>query len=413
MKQLYPNYLIYFLKVNKNYQMVKILDTGILLNWIGTGILAVLTGYLFRTGLKKRYYNPYLIVSITCSLIGIILESIMYHIQKTGNVPLVNFFYALHITLFCFYFFYMFLFLNSLVKARPSIPSLVFISGLIAIMFMGAWVHYFFFPQDSYNDGSVIVTVSRLAFDFTGVYVFGIQGITIYYRIYRKVEEKLALLFIFTQFSMFSGYFFRVFRELINLTQFYSPETMVPQINPSLIHIFDVIGMVGGVLYIVLYSYNIKYIVRLPDDIYFFGIYTISGLQIYKANLKVSKPLRVEDRLLSGIFSAFYNIFKGLFKSHHPIEIIKSKDFSLVFIAQEHIMLVTATENPTYTLEHAMWQFFKQFNQEFPGVYQKDHINLGGIEKLDEILQERFPFLEIERDSGKISEKISSEMSLV
>jgi len=393
---------------------VKILDINLWLNWIGTIVIAIILSNFFTTSIKKKYYNPFLLVSVFFSFIGIIFENIMYHLEENGIQSMVNLFYALHITSFCIYFFYMYLFLNSLIHSRPSVPSLVFISGLIAIIFIGSWVHYLYYPELSYDDGSIPVALARLAFDLTGVYVFGVQGMVIYFRIYQKVKEKFALLFIFTQFSMMSGYFFRIFREINNLASFYNPT----QINPVFINglspiiiFLNIFGMIGAMVYIVLYSINIKYIVRLPADIYFLGIYTISGLQIYKVNLKASKQRYVEDRLLSGIFSAFYSIFKTLFQSHHPIEIIRSQDFSLLFIAQEKIMVVAATEQPTYTLEHAMRQFFKQFTEEFPRIYEKNFLNLDGIERVEQILHERFPFLEIEKSPFDSAYSTQAELS--
>lgn len=374
------------------------LDANIIINWVGSFILLVLALILSRASAKKKYYNVYLNLSIYFSFIATIFENIMYHIEKDGNNTLVNLFFAIHLLCFSLQFFFVFMFFTTLAYRRPKVISIIFISCLLAVIVHGSWVQFIYFPQSSYKDGTITITISRLAFDFAGVYLWGFYGMTKYIQYYKKTKDKYALIFMITLFSIMSGYFVRVIREFHNLLYYYNPDQfsfMSLDGESPIIIFFNIFGMIGAMIFMLLYITNIKYIYRLPDDIYFLGIYTISGLQIYKLDFKTSKSLIIEDRLLSGVFSAFHSIFKTLFQSPYPIEIIKSKKFSLVFFAEDSLILVAATDHPTYILENAMKQFFKQFKQEFPNIYENNYLDLRGIEKVEEIIHERFPFLEI------------------
>lgn len=293
------------------------------------------------------------------------------------------------------------MFLDSLVRVRPKIISLVIVSSLVAIMFIGVWIHFFYENDVSYADGTIIITASRLAYDFLGFYVFGIQGVFIYWQIYEKTKESLAFVFMSTQFFMMIGFLPRIYREIWNMI-FFLPEKNISHLKLTglspILFACNLLALVSIITFLILYIINIKYIIRLPHDIYFLGIYTLSGLKIYKASFKTSKKKKIQDSILSGIFSAFHSIFKSLFQSEHPIKMIHSDDFSLLFFTDNSIMVVVATEQPTFILARAMKQFLIQFNQQFPNIYKDNFLNLEGIENTHQLLKLRFPFLKIVLD---------------
>ncbi|WP_457557974.1 hypothetical protein [Candidatus Harpocratesius sp.] len=377
------------------------LDFNLLLNWIGTFFIGLIVIILIVKGVKYQYYVSYLFISITSSFLGITFENIMYQFENAGNYKMMNFMFAIHITFFCFYLFFMFMFLDSLVRVTPSIVSLVFVSSLVSIMFIGVWLHFFYYPTVSYTDDTIVVTMARLAYDILGFYVFGIQGVIIYMQIFKKTKESLAFVFMGTQFFMMLGFIPRIYREIWNLV-FFLPSKNISHLDLTglspVMLICNLLALVSIITFLILYIINIKYIIRLPHDIYFLGIYTLSGLKIYKASFRTSKEKIIQDSILSGIFSAFHSIFKSLFQSEHPIKMIHSDDFSLLFFTDNSIMVVVATEQPTLILANAMKQFLIQFNQEFPYIYKDNFLNLDGIENTQQLLKLRFPFLKIIKD---------------
>lgn len=368
---------------------------------MGTVAIGLVVIIFIYEGIKYDYYVGYLFISICASFIGILMENFLYISETKGTVENCNFFFALHITAFAIYLFYMFMFLNSLERVRPSITQLFIVTGLFATMIIGVWQHFFFHADMSYDNTTVMVTTARLAYDLFGIYVFLLNGVNIYYRIYRITKEKLAFLFVLTQIFMGVGFLYRVFRE------FWAILAKLPKLSISLDFFektqlirlaCDILALLAIIVFLCLYLYNLKYIVRLPHDIYFLGIYTLSGMKIYRASFKNSKDKRVDDKILSGIFSAFHSIFKSLFQSNHPIESIRSEDFSLIFETNSNIMVVVATEHPTYVLLTALKQILRQFEAEFPKVYINNYLDLSRIKDVRKIISRRFPFVQIIND---------------
>ncbi len=374
----------------------------LVMNWIGTAFIGVVVLVFIFKGLKHNYNANYLFVSLTFSFIGIFIENFLYFPSNAENAQKLNFIFALHITSFTFYLFFMFMFLNSLARVKPSTGNLFVAAGFFSVMLIGVWQHYIFFPEMSYTNGTMCVTTARLAYDLFGVFVFGWHGMRTYFNIYQKIKERLAFTFFLSQAFMTLGFAIRAIREVWSLLAkipnspiIYAEGTFLG----ALLNLCDILALMAIIVFLFMYISNIEYIVRLPDDIYFLGIYTLSGLKIYRASFQTSKEKDVEDKILSGIFSAFHSIFKALFKSEHPIESIRSEDFSLLFSTNSTIMVVMATDKPTFILKSAMEQFLKRFENEFPDIYNDNFLDLSNIEDVREIIKNRFPFLRIVKDN--------------
>jgi len=373
----------------------------IMMNWIGTGFIGIVVLVFIIKGLRHKYNANYLFLSLAFSFIGIFIENFLYLPRNAGNNGVLNLIFALHITSFTFYLFFMFMFLNSLARVKPSTGNLFVAAGFFSVMLIGVWQHYIFYPEMAYTNATMGITTARLAYDLFGVFVFGFHGMRIYYNIYRKIKERLASLFFVSQFFMTLGFAIRGIREIWSLLA-KIPDSSIIYVEgtflSALLNICDILALVAIIVFLFMYISNIEYIVRLPDDIYFLGIYTLSGLKIYRASFKTSKEKNVEDKILSGIFSAFHSIFKALFKSEHPIESIQSEDFTLLFSTNSTVMVVMATDKPTFILKSAMTQFLRRFELQFPNIYRDNFLDLSNIEDVRDIIKNRFPFLSIIKD---------------
>ncbi len=375
------------------------MDITLVLNWVGTIFVGIVVLAFIYQGLRHEYYVGYLFLSLIASFIGIFIENFLYLPGNAGNIQLLNLIFALHITSFTVYMFFMFMFLNSLVRVKPSTGNLFVAVSFFAVMLIGVWQHYIFFPEHSYANGTMCVTTARLAYDLFGIFVFGLNGMRIYLQIYRKIRERLALLFFLSQTFMTLGFVVRAFREVWSLLAKIPGSTLgytEGVILGTVLDICDILALIAIIAFLFLYISNIEYIVRLPQDIYFLGIYTLSGLKIYRADFQTSKEKHVdenEDSVLSGIFSAFHGIFTTLFKANHPIDSIQSEDFTLLFTTNASIMVVVATESPTFVLQSAMRQFLKRFELRYPNIYRNNYLNLKGIQDVPQIIKTRFPFL--------------------
>jgi len=375
-------------------------DITLILNWVGTIFIGIIVLVFIFKGLRHKYYIIYLFISLIASFIGIFIENFLYLPKNAGNPQFLNLIFALHISSFTIYMFFMFMFLNSLVNVKPSTGNLFVASNFFAVMLIGVWQHYFFFPEVTYANGTMAVTVARLAYDLFGIFVFGVHGMRIYFQFFRKIRERLALIFFLSQTFMTLGFVVRSIREVWSLlAKIPGSLTMYTEgeFLGAMLDLCDILALVAIIVFLFLYIFNIEYIVRLPQDIYFLGIYTLSGLKIYRTNFQTSKEkiIKDDDAVLSGIFSTFNSIFKGLFKSEHPIKSIHSDDFTLIFSTNSSLMVVMATEQPTFVLQSAMSQFLKQFEVQHPNVYRNNFLDLTDIQNVQQIIKKRFPYLKI------------------
>ncbi|MHA1673496.1 MAG: hypothetical protein ACTSYI_07700 [Promethearchaeota archaeon] len=377
------------------------MDYKLVMNWVGTIFIGIVVLVFIIKGLNHKYNANYLFFSLIFSFIGIFIENFLYLPSNADNIPKLSLIFALHITSFTLYLFFMFMFLNSLVRVKPSTGNLFVAAGFFSVMLIGVWQHYIFFPEILYTNGTVCVTTARLAYDLFGIFVFGLHGMRIYLNIYKKIKEQLAYLFFLSQLFMTLGFAIRAIREVWSLLSKVPGSSILYAVGAILkviLDICDILALIAIIVFLFLYISNIEYIVRLPEDIYFLGIYTLSGLKIYRASFQTSKEKDVEDKILSGIFSAFHSIFKALFKSEHPIDSIQSEDFSLLFSTNSTIMVVVATDRPTFILKSAIKQFLKRFELQFPNIYHDNFLDLSNIEDVRNIIKNRFPFLKIMED---------------
>ncbi|MHA1618291.1 MAG: hypothetical protein ACTSVZ_03350, partial [Promethearchaeota archaeon] len=306
---------IYQIFTQKDLKEEKLVDYTLMMNWIGTIFVGTIILVFILQGLRHKYNANYLFVSLTFSFIGIFIENFLYLPSNAENTRVLNLIFALHITSFTFYLFFMFMFLNSLARVKPTTGNLFVAAGFFAVMLIGVWQHYIFYPEMSYTNETMCITTARLAYDLFGVFVFGFHGMRTYFDIYRKIKERLALIFFLSQTFMTLGFMIRGIREVWSLLA-KIPGTSLLYVEGAflgiLLNICDILALVAIIVFLFLYISNIEYIVRLPQDIYFLGIYTLSGLKIYRASFQTDKEKDVEDKILSGIFSAFHSIFKAL-----------------------------------------------------------------------------------------------------
>ena len=370
----------------------------LVLNWVGTIFIGIIVLVFIFQGLRNKYYVIYLFISLIASFIGIFIENFLYLPEYLDNPQILNLIFALHISSFTIYMFFMFIFLNSLVNVKPSTGNLFVAASFFAVMLIGVWQHYFFFPEVTYANGTMTVTVARLAYDLFGIFVFGVHGMRIYFQFFRKIRERRALIFFLSQTFMTLGFVVRTIREVRSLLAKIPGSLLMyteGEILEVILDLCDILALVAIIVFLFLYIFNIEYIVRLPQDIYFLGIYTLSGLKIYRTNFQTSKEKIIKDAVLSGIFSAFNSIFAALFKSEHPIKSIYSNDFTLLFSTNSSIMVVMATERPTFILQSAMSQFLKEFEVQHPYVYHDNFLSLTDIQNVQQIIKKCFPFLKI------------------
>lgn len=263
--------------------------------------------------------------------------------------------------------------------------SLLTIFGLITLMSF-----YNNFPKESLIFIRLTL-ITRIGLNGLGIYVFGIFGIPVCYKMWKYTSEKLTNLFYFSIIFSTLGY---MITFIISIPETYNP---LPNYLEIIKIIGDTIPFIGVTLFFLICAFNLNYIILPPmNNTIMVVTHRNSGLNLLSLTFESeNRRNNKNDQFFSILNSAIDLLHLSTSNPNTNLSNDLSDDMSLILETGEFITVTIATNQTSYMLQKGLDIFIRKFETMF-----KDHlINLpssneifySGIKTFERI----FPFLKL------------------
>ncbi len=162
-------------------------------------------------------------------------------------------------------------------------------------------------------------------------------------------------------------------------------------LNP-LAEIADYVVIAGVLLCLIIYLRYPNYFFQLPYDVYFFSVYRKGGVQITRTDFKTRQSKIIEKDILCSLLDVFNLAYKSTFNLDMPIQIIRSKDFSLIFENHEDLIYVVGSDKPSRLLIDCMRKFAREFKKLDAHTTRNEVVAIYQPKKITELVSRCFPF---------------------
>jgi len=370
------------------------LDINIIVNILIGSFFAILFVLFTYQTTRKHRSAPYLLTSIFFGVLGAFF-AFVDSVDLLPNFTTFNRIYLiLELMFYGLQFFFFYLFVQDISRIRPQLWSLILMFAFLIIQNMSLWLMVWFssFSATAVNN---LWLFADIGYNNLAIFAFWIIGIPTYYRLYDYTKEKKALGFIFGLILVGGGY---VVGSLIDYIGFFGT---VPSWLNEISILGEIFPLVGLLIFLLTYILDVDYIYRLPHDHYMLMVTYRSGVAIHTVKFNTKRQVQIEENLFSGFISSLTFVFDNILQSISPIEIISSKDASILMRSGENILVIILTQQPTSILARASDRYIKRFEDKFRDELKIESTEVGKFQEAEELIKPIFPFLKIKDNSEK------------
>jgi len=225
-------------------------------------------------------------------------------------------------------------------------------------------------------------------------------GVPIYFKMYLYTKEIKPLALMVALIFVSIGFFISFLNDLYFIFSVFNISINKPDIISTLEDISNIFPSIGIIIFVIIYITNIDYLYRLPYDVHLLMVLERGGgTPLYTVKLKTRNKIEIEDVLLSGLFSAINTIFQQVLQSKKIINVISSKEMSILIKGGKSIVTLVITSKNTYFLDKALARFVKIFEKEFEKELKEGERDLTIYERAHEIISIAFPFFILEKNN--------------
>ena len=150
----------------------------------------------------------------------------------------------------------------------------------------------------------------------------------------------------------------------------------------------------GFLFLIFVYIYNPRFAYSTPVKLYRIIIIHSSGITILKDILSEIYVMdEAANNLMGGFLASMNNIFKEMTKSSFDLEVMKSKNSTLLFSRMPLVTIILEAERSTHMLKNALNEFSLDFSKTFDLELQNFKGDINTFSEYKIILKKYFPFL--------------------
>jgi hypothetical protein len=269
--------------------------------------------------------------------------------------------------------------------------SIVCSLGALHIVFQWLIVYY---GNDSGAYWDFLWLISMIPFYSMSIFVFGLYGLPIWIKIFKKTEAGVFLWYILA-FSLIT-----VGQSILLISDILS---YVDSRYDSKLEILDNIsngmGFVGLVLIYTLIALNFTSLYRFPHRNYALMITNHAGVVLYFVKFADSHGVEIQEDLVGGFLSAVHSMFNETLKSKKRINLISSGDASIFMEHGKYSSVIFLAERISGIVAGEMRRFLSEFEDKFNHELSRHSTVVSRFESTLDLIRVRFPFLEIDLEA--------------
>jgi len=370
------------------------LDINTIINILIGSFFAILFVLFTYQTTKKHRAAPYLLSSIFFGVLGAFFALVDSADLLPNFTPFNRTYLILELMFYGLQFFFFYLFVQDISRLNPQLWSLILMFAFLILQNISLWLMVWF---SSFSMTAVdnLWLLADIGYNNLAIFAFWIIGIPTYYRLYNYTKEKKALGFIIGLILVGGGY---VVGSLIDYIGFFGT---VPSYLNDISILGEIFPMVGLLIFLLTYILDVDYIYRLPHDHYMLMVTYKSGVAIHTKKFDTKREVQIEENLFSGFISSLTFVFNNILQSISPIEVISSKDASILIRSGERILVIILTQQPTSILARALDRYIRRFEDKFKDELKRESTEVGKFQEAEELIKPMFPFLKIKENSEK------------
>lgn len=358
-----------------------------------SGFYAIFLVLFIYESTRKSRSAPYLIHLLICGFIGSLFSILDGFELLPPLLPNIRVFLIMELAFYGLQFFFFYLFLEEISSIRPKSWKILLTFSFLILQQTSLGL-ILWFSTFSSKAVECLWFLADIGYNNLALLVFAIFGISIYFKHYKYTKEKKAILFIAGLFLITLGY---IVYSLVDYIGFFS---ILPEWLETLSPFSEVFPMLGLMIILLIYIYDVDYIYRLPNDHYRLIVTYKSGITIHTVEFKTKKTLPIKDNLFSGFMTSISYIFDNVLRSQAPIESISSKDATILMRSGKKIIVIMLARQPTRILERAMDRYITIFEKKFERELDLESTEITRFKEADELIKPIFPFLKIENSEN-------------
>ena len=156
----------------------------------------------------------------------------------------------------------------------------------------------------------------------------------------------------------------------------------------------NTIASIGLFLLYAIIGINYSGIYRLPQENYALMVSTHAGIVIFYHQFKTSRPITIQEDLVSGFLSAINSMFNEALQSQKAITQIASGDAAIQIETGQYIKVAFLAQTISGVVAGEMRRFVQDFERTFAEPLQRADSDVGKYQGALELVKKRFPFFE-------------------
>jgi transcription antitermination factor NusG len=367
-------------------------DIITILNIIIASLYAIfLALFAYETKTKNRS-APYLLLLLVFGVAGGFLAFIDSSEILPSFGPYGRIYLILELVCYGLQFFFFYLFIEDISSLKPRLSGLMLMLGLLVLQNVALWSIVWFSAvlPEATNYMWLLADIGYVNLPLVAFLIFGLPT---YYRIYRYTEEKKALGFMLSMIITSLGF---IIISLIDYIGFFGE---IPVWLDSISLLGEIFPLLGLLIFLLTYLFDVDYIYRLPSDHYLLMITYRSGVPIHFTTFETKKEVEIEENLFSGFISSIGMVFEQILRSSAPIESISSKEATIVIRSGKHVMGIILTKRPTSILARALDTYIKKFEKKYEEPLKNELVEVSAFEGAEALVKPIFPFFQIKDQS--------------
>jgi hypothetical protein len=287
-----------------------------------------------------------------------------------------------------------FLFQENLIQYNRNHLRFGFVCSLVTLHTVFQIVILFYIEENlalivPYFD--ILWLFSTVPFYSMGIYVFGIFGLPIWWKTYRKTRAKIFITFIIADIVLTMGEILLLIGGIF--------AKLIPSISPFIITIElygNLFAYCGLFLIFALIALNYLSLYRFPQENYGLIISDRSGIALYFVRFRSKTGIQLQEDLLAGFLSAIHNVFHESLQSSKLVKFISSGDAEILMEHGQYISIAFAAQSVSGLIAGELANLVKEFEERFEMILKTNNYAMDQFNNTAELIRKHFPYLDLD-----------------